>query len=85
MIDDILSGIFGEVLLGRLNNSRRAQLLVRIFFGLLGGGLAATGAVYFTVKDGLIANIALRVSMIALFVFLGCFSLFNVAFGRQWR
>ncbi|HEX9798686.1 MAG TPA: sulfatase [Thermoanaerobaculia bacterium] len=41
MVDDILAGIFGEAVFGRLGRSRRAQLLARRFFGLL--ALAAAG------------------------------------------
>jgi hypothetical protein len=85
VIDDILGGIFGEVVLGRLSGSRRAQLLFRLFFGLLGGGLAVAGAVHFSLRTDLTTNTAMRFSMIALFVFLGCFSIFNIALARTWR
>ena len=36
MFDDWLSELFGEAVFGRLGHSRRAQLLARMFFGLLG-------------------------------------------------
>lgn len=85
MIDDILADLFGEAVFGRLSRSRRAQLLFRLFFGLLGAGLGVAGAVHFALKTDLTQNFAMRFSMIALFVFLACFSLFNVALGRKWR
>lgn len=85
MIDDILAGIFGEVVLGRLGRSRSAQLLARLFFGFLGAGLLAVGAVHFALRDDLTGNTAMQGSMVAVFVFLACFSLFNVALARTWR
>ena len=85
MIDDILAGIFGEAVLGRLSNSRRAQLLLRLGFGILGAGLSVAGAIHFALKDDLTNNTAMRLSMMSLFVFLACFCLFNVAFARKWR
>jgi uncharacterized membrane protein len=84
MIDDILAGVFGEVLLGRLSASRRAQLLARLFFGLLGAGLGVIGAVYFFQRLAS-EHAAMAASMVAVFVFLACFFLFNVALGRTWR
>jgi hypothetical protein len=85
MIDDILAGIFGEVVLGRLSPSRRVLLLTRVFFGLLGAGLSAAGAVHFLGQPNLTANTAMWACMIGVFVFLGCFCLFNVALARAWR
>ena len=85
MIDDILGEIFGEAVFGRLGRSRRAQLLARLFFGLLGTALCAAGAVYFVFKDNLTNNTAMHASMIAVFFFLSCFSLFNVTLARPWR
>jgi hypothetical protein len=35
MIDDILADLFGEMAFGRLNNTKRVQLIARLFFGLL--------------------------------------------------
>ena len=85
MIDDLLSELFGEVALRRAGRSRRAQLLARLFFGLLGAGLCAFGAVHFIVREDFTDNTAMRASMVAVFVFLACFSLFNVALARTWR
>lgn len=85
MIDDLLAHLFGEAVFGRLSRSRRAQLLFRLFFGLLGAGLGIAGTVHFALKTDLTQNTAMRFSMIALFVFLASFSLFNVALGRKWR
>jgi hypothetical protein len=87
VIDDLLAQLFGEVVLGGLGRSRRAQLLCRVFFGLLGAALGITGAVWFTSGDraAQIGDAAMRASMIAMFVFLAAFSLFNVALGRRWR
>lgn len=85
MIDDILAGIFGEVAFGRLGRSRRAQLVARLTFGLLGAMLAAAGAWHFALGPLRGAGTAVRASAAALFLFLGCFSLFNVALARSWR
>lgn len=84
MIDDILAGLFGEILFGRLSSSRRAQLLARLFFGLVGAGLGVTGAVYMFHRPDVQPS-AMSMSMVAVFLCLACFSLFNVALGRTWR
>ena len=81
----MLAGLFGEVLLGRLNASRRAQLLARMFFGFLGTGLGAAGAVHFYGRLQSETNAATVASMVAVFVSLSGFCLFNVALGRTWR
>lgn len=85
MIDEILAEIFGQAVFGRLPASRRAQLLFRLFFGLLGAALGIAGAVHFANRPDLTANTALRLSMAATFVFLASFCLFNVALARPWR
>lgn len=85
MLDDLLLEIFGHTVFDKLTNSRRAKLLFRLAFGVIGCFLATAGAVHFAGRTDLTANTALRVSMVALFVFLGCFSLFNIALARKWR
>ena len=85
MIDDLLVHLFGEAVFGKLGHSRRAQLLFRVFFGLLGAGLGVAGAVHFARLEGYTSNVALWASIVASFVFLASFSLFNVALGRKWR
>jgi hypothetical protein len=85
MIDDLLAGLFGEVVFGRLSVSRRAQLLARLFFGLIGALLGIIGALYFATGQRNVANPVMQASMIAVFIFLACFCMFNVALGRRWR
>lgn len=85
MLDDWLGELFGEALFGRLTPSRRTQLLVRLCFGLLGAGLGIAGAVHFARRPDLTSNTPMWGSMIAMFVFLAAFSLFNVGLGRAWR
>ena len=85
MTDDLLGELFGEAVFGRLSRSRRAQLLARLFFGLLGALLGLIGAWHFTVGRREVTNPVIQTSMIAIFLFLACFSLFNVALGRRWR
>lgn len=85
MIDEILAEIFGQVAFGRLTPSRRTQLLVRLFFGLLGAALGILGAVHFASRPDLASNAALRLSLVSTFVFLASFSLFNVGLGRPWK
>jgi hypothetical protein len=84
MIDDILAGLFGEMAFGRLNNTKRAQLIARLFFGIPGAVLAVIGCYHF-LSSATTSNVAMQASVVALFLFLGCFSLFNVALGRKWR
>ena len=85
MLDEILGELFGEAVFGRLSRSRRAQLLFRLFFGLVGTFLGLAGALHFIVARRDVTNPAVKTSMIALFLFLACFSLFNIALGRRWR
>jgi hypothetical protein len=85
VIDEILIGVFGEAVLGRLNGSRRFQLIARMFFGFLGAVLGLVGAFYIALQQGMTQNLALQAVMILVFLFLTCFALFNVALARQWR
>lgn len=85
MIDEILVGLFGEAVFGRLGHSRRAQLLFRVFFGLVGAGLGVAGAILFARDQRFAAIRPMQISMIATFAALAAFSLFNVALGRKWR
>ena len=85
MIDDILGELLGEAAFGKLSKSRRAQLLFSLFFGLLGTVLGILGAVHFLRQPDLTQNGPLRVCMGGLFIFLACFSLFNVGLRRKWR
>ena len=85
MIDEILIEVFGEAVLGRLNRSRRFQLIARMFFGFLGAVLGLVGAFYIALKPGITQNLALHAVMILVFLFLTCFALFNIALARQWR
>jgi hypothetical protein len=84
VIDDILASVFGGMLGERLGRSRRAQLLVRLFFGLLGAALGAVGAAYIGMGSAG-GGVHLRACAVALFGFLAAFSLFNVALARTWR
>jgi len=74
---------FGEMAFGRLSNTRRAQLIARLFFGILGCVLAVIGCYHFLTST-VTSNVAVQSSIVALFLFLGCFSLFNIALGRKW-
>ena len=85
MLDDFIGQLVGEAMFGRLNRSRRAQLLFRLFFGLLGAVLGLAGAVHFLARSDGTGNPALRVIMAGMMICLACFSLFNVAFRRPWR
>lgn len=83
MIDELLVHLFGEAVFGRLGASRRAQLIARLFFGLLGAGLCAAGALLLLRRVD--AGPAMRAGMAAFLAFLAAFWLFNVALGRKWR
>jgi hypothetical protein len=85
IVDDLLGRLLGEAIGRRLPHSRRAKLLWRVFFGLVGTGLAATGAVHFAGRPDLTTNTPLRLTMIAMFGSLACVFLFNVGLGRRWR
>jgi hypothetical protein len=51
MIDEILAGLLGEAVFGRLGHSRRGDLLARLFFGLLGSALGIVGAFYIALRQ----------------------------------
>ncbi len=85
MLDDILIGIFGEVVLGPLTRSRRFRLIARLFFGLLGAVLSVVGAVYFWLQPGRTGNVVMRASFVALLVSMASFWFFNVGLLRRWR
>ena len=83
-MDDLLEALFGEIAVGRGGHSRRAQLMARMFFGLLGAALCGAGVVYFLRQD-YDGNQALPAITAGMFFFFGCFWLFNVALGRKWK
>jgi hypothetical protein len=84
VLGDWIGEIVGEAVFGRLGRSQRAQQLARLFFGLLGAGLGIAGAIHFAGRRELASNIPMWTSMIAIFVALASFSLFNVGLGRPW-
>lgn len=85
MLDDLLGQILGEAVFGRLGESERAKARLRVGFGLLGTALGVAGALHFALLDQPVTNAAMLASMIAVFVFLAAFFLFNVALHRPWR
>lgn len=84
MLIEIVFELIGEATFGRLNRSQKAQVLIRVFFGFLGVFLGLAGAYHFIAAVE-VSNRAMHASMVALFVFIALFSLFNVAFKRRWR
>jgi hypothetical protein len=74
-LDDLLDGI--DLGIGK---SKRAQAFLRVFFGLLGTGLAVTGAWHML---GYEAGLHLRLAAAALFFFMGAFFLVNVTLLRK--
>jgi hypothetical protein len=84
MLDDLIGQLLGEAVSRRLGQSKRTQVLARLFFGLIGTVLGAIGTVHF-LRRPLPSNVAMHASMVMVFVFLSCFSLFNVALFRPWR
>jgi len=73
--DDLFDGI--DLGVGR---SKRVRGALRVFFGLLGTALGATGAWHTLDYD---ASLPFRLAGALLFVFLGAFFLVNVALGRR--
>jgi hypothetical protein len=84
VIDEILSGI-GEVLFRNRGQSKRAQRFARLFFGLLGAFLGIAGVVHFLSRPSFTNNSLFNASIVAMFLALACFFLFNVALARSWR
>lgn len=85
MLSDFFSSVFeGASIEGRAR-TRRGRVIARVFFGLLGFALCAAGAVHFLLKPDFTSNGVLRGSMVAVFLFFGCFWLLNVALARPSR
>lgn len=84
MIDELLGQVFGEAIFRRYAPSRRAQLLARLFFGLLGFALGVGGAIHIT-TSGDTAGAHLRLAMAAFLLSFGTFWLLNVGLARRWR
>ena len=84
MIDDLLVHLFGEAVFGRYSPSRRAQLLARLFFGLLGFVLGLVGAIHIITRS---ANTGahMRIAMAVLLLSFGTFWLLNMGLARGWR
>lgn len=85
MLDDLIGQLVGEAAFGRLDPSHRVKLIVRLFFGLLGAGLGAAGAIYMLRTPPTTTNLPMLASMIAMFASLGAFFLFNVGMARAWK
>lgn len=85
MLDDLLESLLGEAFVRSGPNSKRAQWIARIFFGLLGTGLCLAGAWHILFQYQGPGHPATLASMIAVFGFLAAFFLFNVALARTWR
>ena len=81
MLDDILEGLLEAWLAGK-GTSKRTQLVFRVLFGLLGVGLSAVGFYHMIDYD---AGLHFRAAAAAVFVFMGCFSLFNVTLLLPWK
>ena|SRR5687768_13621622 len=84
MLGDIIAELIGEAAFGRLSRSQRAQVVLRVFFGLLGTFLGVAGAVHF-VTSVQASNRVMHSSMVAMFFFIALFFLLNVTFKRSWR
>lgn len=82
MLDDLFDS--GEFAIGRAGQPGPAQRVVRVVVGVFGAALCLVGAGYIALRPESI-NPVLRTNMAAIFVLLGCFSLFNVALARRWR
>jgi|SRR5688572_18160920 hypothetical protein len=83
MIDEMLGHIFGRLIFGRLENSQRVQLLIRLFFGLLMAGLGVAGALHFSSRYEI--SLPMRMCAVGMFVFLSAFGLFNITLARKWK
>jgi phosphohistidine phosphatase len=82
MLDDLIETLLDDVDLG-LKGSRRAQVIMRIFFGGLGLLLSGLGGwhMLFRVEGGL----HLRFGTALMFALLAGFCLFNVCLLKKWR
>ena len=84
-LDDLVGQLFGQVLSDKLGRSRRAQLVARLFFGLLGAGLGLIGCIWVFAGIETLASVHMRASMAAVFFFMACFFGANVGLARRWR
>lgn len=83
---DLIESILEDADWGNLSQSKRAQFLFRVFFGLLGTFLGIAG-VWKGMSDGFgtEGSLALRANVILLFFMLAAFCLFNIAMLRRWK
>ena len=85
VLDDLIGRIIGEILNRQIPNSRRLQLLARLFFGLLGTCFGLVGFFYFLFKPDYTANKPMWLSMLLVFLALSSFCLINIALARPRR
>jgi hypothetical protein len=85
MLDDLIESLIEDLPIGPSKLSKRAQVLFRLFFGVLGTFLGIAGMLKFIIDPPEAGNLGMLISIQALFFFLACFCLFNVAFLRKWR
>ena len=85
MIPEAIFEMIGEAAFGRLNRSRKAQVLFRVFFGLLGTALGLFGVYHFLVNVEPPASRLLHASIVALFAFVAARAFFHIACKRPWR
>jgi len=83
MLGDILEGLFEGYIRSRGTPSRRWRILARLFFGALGAGLAAVGAIVIAGRADK-GTLPFRLSTILMFVAMASFFLFNVMLARKW-
>ena len=84
-LDDLLGQLFGEAVFGRAGRSKRAQLIARLLFGLLGASLGLMGCYWVLAGMSTPASPHMRVAMAAVFAFMACVFGANVALARRWR
>ena len=84
MLGDLIAGLVEGYVASRIRPSWRWQLAARLFFGALGTGLSAAGAIVIAGRMDT-ANTPLRLSAILLFASMGAFCLFNIMLARRWR
>jgi hypothetical protein len=81
VIDDLFEGLLDALFSGK-STSKRAEVVMRMLFGLMGVALSVVGIYHMMGYD---AGWHFRLAAAAMLFFLACFCAFNITLLLKWR
>jgi hypothetical protein len=81
VIEELFEGLIDSWISGK-GTSKRTEVVMRVFFGLLGVALCLAGLYHMMVYD---AGWHFRLAAAAMLFFLACFCAFNITLLLKWR